>query len=570
MLIGAYWPGAAALELLETASRARHRSATDLHGYADQLQTISRAHLAGQEGVAAEAARALFARGADRVRATAERNADKRRSYESARNRVAALREDLTRVAEHGNAAIARIRESDAPAATKVSGIVGVITETQNTARLMTAQHAGHLLADIQTVLDAQGAELSATGFAAAHGVDPSPPHPPAPDSLSRRVSARLDVSCADSANHSTASSAGDPAGANGPAPERALAAAGPALTSGAGILATAAGGAAVAALAAPDRPNEQVTPPVVAAPVVAAPAVAPVSAAPAWVPRASAPIGAAACPPPASPAAARPRPSSVPWSVPAVRPPLSGPAGQPLPAPPTAPVAATVIRNDGTARAAVAESAFAGPSPVTDRLTPLLAAVVHQQPELAWAVGVREDGTAVVVTDLAGGWLPPRIAVPAGVHLPAPGPPGQLMADLIGECPVALTYRPGQPLPAGPIADIAVNAEARTVTAVEDLGWQLCQVTKWRDGLPRLAHTLARAAVAGTGWLGREAELLGEQTGIVAGRVLAGYPHRADGHDIGNWQLLATVAALLNSDTECAAYHFRWFAAGGDQVLLP
>jgi len=74
ILIGGYWPGRGALEVLAAAAAGRRLSETRFHGYADHLRSISQAELGGQEGVTADAARSLFARGEDRARATAERN----------------------------------------------------------------------------------------------------------------------------------------------------------------------------------------------------------------------------------------------------------------------------------------------------------------------------------------------------------------------------------------------------------------------------------------------------------------------------------------------------------------
>ena len=96
----------------------------------------------------------------------------------------------------------------------------------------------------------------------------------------------------------------------------------------------------------------------------------------------------------------------------------------------------------------------------------------------------------------------------------------------------------------------------------MDDLGWELAQATKWRDGLPRLAHTLARAATTGTGWLDSEAGLLREQVDVAAARVLAGYPDALDRTAVGNWQLLATIEALMSGRKDDADYHYAWFRA--------
>ncbi|WP_372514512.1 DUF5632 domain-containing protein, partial [Mycobacterium lacus] len=48
--------------------------------------------------------------------------------------------------------------------------------------------------------------------------------------------------------------------------------------------------------------------------------------------------------------------------------------------------------------------------------------AVARQEPRLWWAAGLREDGiTSLLVTDLAGGWIPPHVRLPANVTLLEP-----------------------------------------------------------------------------------------------------------------------------------------------------
>ena len=82
-----------------------------------------------------------------------------------------------------------------------------------------------------------------------------------------------------------------------------------------------------------------------------------------------------------------------------------------PAPAPePVAPASAPVAPLTAAARESDDE-----------RLRRLLAFVVHQEPRLNWAVGDRPDGTTVLVTDFAHGWIPPGIAIPDGVRLLEP-----------------------------------------------------------------------------------------------------------------------------------------------------
>jgi hypothetical protein len=200
-------------------------------------------------------------------------------------------------------------------------------------------------------------------------------------------------------------------------------------------------------------------------------------------------------------------------------------------------------------------------------RLRRILNSVARQEPTLGWAVGDRQNESTVLVTDLASGWIPPHIDIPAGVTLLEPGRrAGGLMALLDGAVLTA-TYLPGRdpgrdPAFADENEPIPVSSYARHTAAVDDLGWELSQATRGRDGLPRLAHTLARAAAAGTGCLDSEIALLREQLRAVARDVLDNYPATDSGTEVGNWQLMACVEALIDGDCTLANYHFSWFQA--------
>lgn len=196
-------------------------------------------------------------------------------------------------------------------------------------------------------------------------------------------------------------------------------------------------------------------------------------------------------------------------------------------------------------------------------RLRGLLGAVVSQQPELRWGIGELADGTTVLVTDLDGGWIPPHIEIPTGITLLAPGERRGGLSTLLGPAIRAATYEPSQHI--DETAPVSTSIRARDTTAVEDLGWELAQATRWRDGLPRLAHTLAKAVAARTGCLDSEVTVLRDCLAKVACTVLTQYPSVVDPQQVGNWQLLATIDALLNNEKTLANYHFAWFRA---QVL--
>ncbi|BBY58883.1 DUF5631 domain-containing protein [Mycolicibacterium sarraceniae] len=88
----------------------------------------------------------------------------------------------------------------------------------------------------------------------------------------------------------------------------------------------------------------------------------------------------------------------------------------------------------------------------------------------------------------------------PTGIKLLVPRLRSKTLEGLLGETTLSATYAPGQYLPAAEDTDpTQMSIRARDLHKVDELGWELAQATKWRDGLPRLAHTLAKAASTGS-----------------------------------------------------------------------
>jgi hypothetical protein len=236
-------------------------------------------------------------------------------------------------------------------------------------------------------------------------------------------------------------------------------------------------------------------------------------------------------------------------------------------------PAPAVAIAN---ALGAVASGAVAGTeverTAAEDRLRRLLHAVVRQEPGLRWAIGEHGDGSTVLVTDLASGWVPPHISIPAGVTLPGPAShPGSTLAALLGDAVRTAIYDPRRCTePDDEGEPVAMSITARRTPAVDDLAWELARATRWRDGLPRLAHTLARAAWARTGCLESEIALLRDHLGTLARTVVDSYPDAVIAADVANWQLLATVEALVDESPTLADYHFAWFYAGAAMNSAP
>ncbi|MGV0635223.1 DUF5631 domain-containing protein [Mycolicibacillus trivialis] len=229
-------------------------------------------------------------------------------------------------------------------------------------------------------------------------------------------------------------------------------------------------------------------------------------------------------------------------------------------PAPP--PLAVTEQAVPATAGGALS-GALSAQASAENRLRTLVEFVARQEPRLHWSVGQRDDATAMLVTDLAAGWIPPHVAVPATVRLLDPAPRRGTAMALLGSVSAAAHFEPGQYVaPADRDDHIPTSSRPRHGPNVEELGWQLRRSTRWRDGLPRLAHTLVHAVYAGAGVLDTEVALLRTHLAETRETVLADYPEKTPIAAVGNWQLLAAIEALITDDRHVAMYHYAWFRA--------
>jgi hypothetical protein len=554
LLVGHQWPGSATLSTLGAAATDRAAVGSAYDGYADLLRSIHTGSLAAQEGLAAESARQSFRLGETRARDIAARNLAKQMSYASAQQWVHDLRSDLASIAAAGDAAIRRILDSSDPTPQKISAITQTITEARQHANIRAAACCANVCDAIQTVLTAAGAGTSARALARSHGVDLDRAFlSPNTEFVHAEVSAMVTAAGPQSV---TPDSLGESFAAGASAG---------AITTGAVNALRNTPDSAVAA-------TVDATGPIQVSPMPAEPAPGMTSLTP--LPRmpASTVLGA-----PPAPARSLPRygadvraPAQPGRASPVVRTaaaPVSASAGA---ATVTALAHSSMVRHQASAAPtppAVAAYEGAAGSVSEMRLRRILNSVARQEPTLGWAVGDRQNESTVLVTDLASGWIPPHIDIPAGVTLLEPGRrAGGLMALLDGAVLTA-TYVPGRdpgrdPAFADENEPIPVSSHARHTAAVDDLGWELSQATRGRDGLPRLAHTLARAAAAGTGCLDSEIALLREQLRAVARGVLDNYPATDGGTAVGNWQLMACVEALIDGDCTLANYHFSWFQA--------
>ena len=171
-----------------------------------------------------------------------------------------------------------------------------------------------------------------------------------------------------------------------------------------------------------------------------------------------------------------------------------------------------------------------------------------------------RDDGTTLLVTDLAHGWIPPAITLPADVRLLGPGRRTGTATALLGRTSSLATYAPGDPLGWATDYDATeTSPQPRELPAVDDLGWILGEATHWRDGLPRMVHTLAKAGAAATGILDAEIDILRVYLDTSRYQLLAQYPDIDPGLLL-NCLLLAATEGMATKKPVNANYHFAWF----------
>jgi hypothetical protein len=197
-------------------------------------------------------------------------------------------------------------------------------------------------------------------------------------------------------------------------------------------------------------------------------------------------------------------------------------------------------------------------------RLQSLVDAVARQAPGLSWAAGLRDDGTTLLVSDIACGWIPPNVKIPVGVNRllePALRRSDASVVDLLGAVTAAAVHKPNgfiaKPGPDDPA--LTGDRVARSGPEVDELGPTLVDAVRRRDGLPRVAQTLAQAATRGTGVTDNEMDLLQKEQQSAYQKALQdphGLAHAAD------WMLLAAIDALIEGHESLAHYHVAWYEA--------
>lgn len=237
-----------------------------------------------------------------------------------------------------------------------------------------------------------------------------------------------------------------------------------------------------------------------------------------------------------------------------------TGPSDLDTTTPPSAPTTDPLAVPDG--------NSHPRPEGNRERLQRLLVHVARQEPRIAWAVGDRPDGTTVLATDLAHGWIPPRIALPDDVDILAPGAwAGASPRDLLGEDVVAVAeYSPGSAFPA-PHHDwpaTAASPEPRRCPPVADLAGLLADHAAKRVDLPPAARALARSAARGSAIVPQGLLAIHAHVDAARHQLLSDYP-LVDHSVRGDCILLAAIEGYVTGDQLCATYHYAWFDALND-----
>ncbi|OBG28445.1 Tat (twin-arginine translocation) pathway signal sequence [Mycobacterium sp. E3198] len=197
-------------------------------------------------------------------------------------------------------------------------------------------------------------------------------------------------------------------------------------------------------------------------------------------------------------------------------------------------------------------------------RLQRLVDAVARQAPGLSWAAGLRDDGTTLLVSSIGCGWIPPNVKIPVGVNRllePARRRADASVVDLLGVVTAAAVHKAhgfvAKPGPDDPL--LTGDRVARTGPEVDELGPALVEAVRRRDGLPRIAQTLAQAATRGTGVTENEIDVLQREQHLAYQKALED-PHELSA--AADWMLLAAIDALIAGHESLAHYHVAWYEA--------
>jgi hypothetical protein len=205
-------------------------------------------------------------------------------------------------------------------------------------------------------------------------------------------------------------------------------------------------------------------------------------------------------------------------------------------------------------------EKDSAAPGLETARLNRLLEFVVRQESRLNWAVGDLPDGTTVLVTDLAHGWIPAGINLPAGVRLLEPEQRTGRVSALIDGAARMVTYSPGDSLRRSvDFTATRSSLEPRELPPIGDLARVLSETARRFDGLPRIVQRLADAAAADAMIIDQEVDVLRVHLDTARYQLLVQYPAVSPALLL-KCMLMAATEGIASGDRVSANYHLAWY----------
>ena len=95
---------------------------------------------------------------------------------------------------------------------------------------------------------------------------------------------------------------------------------------------------------------------------------------------------------------------------------------------------------------------------------------MARQEPRLRWAVAERADGTTVLATDLASGWIPPGVELPASVQLLPPAKRHGDLTAMLGETEAVAAFTPGHYVSTEEPEQVNVSSRPRKTDPVDEL----------------------------------------------------------------------------------------------------
>lgn len=190
---------------------------------------------------------------------------------------------------------------------------------------------------------------------------------------------------------------------------------------------------------------------------------------------------------------------------------------------------------------------------------------VVRQAPRVAWVAGMREDGSTVMATDVAHGWIPPRLVLPAGAVCLAPAFRSKARWEaVIAALRPHVSYVPGEPFPAADPVGVMSCASTPQTVAHPDSGkvvHRIAHHVTMRDGFPPAIRSAVAAAAAGRPTVPAALSVVFAHVDTTCHQILSDYP-LVDNAVLGDCMLLAAIEGVITGNDVSAMYHAAWYEA--------